>query len=228
MTVAEKGCLMGVSGRMNHAIEPSAGDLLMPDRKRILHSSRKRDIEDACFETVDGGRNGYSKRRTGSDTAGVFKSRLTQSPAQGPFPRDFAAVDSDAGHSSDRSGRLGVFSRGQYFSATGGTRQSTATTAFVLALCTVSAAIFWMTGGHALVQQPVITMQSATAPARPAPVVGARSIYDKAALLPDPVTTSAIPADKSGSARAGYTAPIPRPARIERAGSILMIRPSGG
>jgi len=213
---------MGVSGRMNHAIEPRAGDLLMPDRKNILHASRSRDVEDACYEAVDGGRNGPSKRKASADTAGVFKSRLTQSPAQGPFPRDFAAVDSDAGRSS---GRLGVFSRGQSSFAAGRLRRSTAMPAVVLALCTVTAAIFWMAGGHALVQQPVTTIQSATAPA---PAVAEWSINDRAELLPDPVTTAAIPAEKSGSAKAGYTAPIPRPARIERAGSILMIRPSGG
>lgn len=213
---------MGVSGRMNHAIEPTAGDLLLPDRKRSL--LRNGEVEDACFETVDGGRNEYSKRRASAETGGVFKSSLTHSAGRGPFPRDFAADDSAAGQSEGRSGRLGVFGRGQSASAAGRAGQSWATRAFVLALCTVTAAIFWMAGGHALVEQPVAGMQGSTAPA---PAVAARSINDRAALLPDPVTTSAIPASKTGSA-AGYTAPMPRPARIERAGSILMIRPSGG
>ena len=47
-------------------------------------------------------------------------------------------------------------------------------------------------------------------------------------LSPDPVVTSSTPANQSKPAAQGYSAPLPRPARIERAGSILMIRPAGG
>ena len=216
---------MGVSGRMSHAIEPKAGDFLMPDRKRKAHALRPRDVEDACFETVDGNRTVSSKRSSDTDPSSVFKSRLTQSSALGPFPRDFAPVDSIAGQTADRSERLGVFSGGRSSSTTGQSRHPVTAPAFVLTLCAATAAIFWMAGGHALVQQPVASTQEVTAPAA---VVSVPSINDRATLLPDPVVTSAIPDKKIEPAGAGYTAPKARPARIERAGSILMIRPSGG
>ncbi|WP_156174621.1 hypothetical protein [Hoeflea sp. IMCC20628] len=100
-----------------------------------------------------------------------------------------------------------------------------ATPTFMLTLCAATAAIFWMAGGHALVQQRVASMPGVTAPAT---AVSVRSINDRATLLPDPVVTSAVADKKTGPASAGFTAPKARPARIERAGSILMIRPNGG
>lgn len=91
-----------------------------------------------------------------------------------------------------------------------------------LAVCAIAAATaFWMAGGHALVrwsgnEQPASKVRPPIA-----------SITGRAALAPDPVITASIPVKTAKPAVAGYAAPMPRPARIERAGSILMIRPAG-
>ena len=207
---------MGVSSRATHAIEPRAGDLLMPERIRRASATRMRDVEDACFETVGDPRDVFSTRPSATDSGGVFKSRLTQSAAHGSFPRDYPHSDFGSRISTEQGERLGVFN------AAGKPRVSVAAPAFVMTLCAAIAAAFWFAGGHALVLQPDARMQASAASAPE------MSIKSKATLLPDPVVTSSIPEKKTGSAKDGYTAPVPRPARIERAGSILMIRPGGG
>ena len=94
--------------------------------------------------------------------------------------------------------------------------------AFALAISAVVAvAVFWMAGGHALVMKLENEPQTLRVNA---PVV---SIKDRAVLMPDPVVTSSFPVKKTKTTANGFTAPVPRPARIERAGSILMIRPAG-
>lgn len=208
----EKGCLMGVSSRATHAIEPGAGDLLMPDRNRRLDGAPRRDVEDACFEPVSAPRDVFSNKPRGGAAGGVFKSRITQPEADGPIPRDFASGP------TARSERLGVFAASRTAVASGGLMSPRV----ALAVCAIAAAAaFWMVGGHALVrssgtEQPVSKISPPVA-----------SITGRAALSPDPVVTASIPVETARPAAAGFTAPMPRPARIERAGSILMIRPAG-
>jgi len=205
---------MGVSNRATRAIEPGVGDLLTPERNRKLHAARIRDVEDACFEAVSAPRDVFSKRpRTGVDSS-VFKSRIAHPQADGPIPRDFA------GKTMAQGERLGVFAGRQSAIATGGLRSPVS--AFALAISAVVAvAVFWMAGGHALMMKLENEPQTLRVNA---PLV---SITDRAVLTPDPVVTSSIPVKKAKTTANGFTAPVPRPARIERAGSILMIRPAG-
>jgi len=203
---------MGVSSRATHAIEPGAGDLLMPDRSRKLDAAPRRDVEDACFEPVSAPRDVFSTGLRGGAAAGVFKSRIAQPEGDGPIPRDFASGP------TARSERLGVFTGSRNAFASGRLMSPRV----ALAVCAIAAAAaFWMAGGHALVrssghEQPVSKIS--------APVA---SVIGRAALSPDPVVTASIPIKTAEPAAAGFTAPMPRPVRIERAGSILMIRPAG-
>jgi hypothetical protein len=90
-------------------------------------------------------------------------------------------------------------------------------------VCAIMAmAVFWMAGGHALVGQPGGGEPLARAGATPT------LMRNPVVLSPDPVVTSSTSAKQPKPAAQGYSAPLPRPARIERAGSILMIRPAGG
>ncbi|MEM5492755.1 hypothetical protein [Hoeflea sp. AS16] len=203
---------MGGTSRVTHAIDPGAGDLLMPGRGRKLDAARRRDVEDACFEPVSAPRDVFSARPRDNAANGVFKSRIMQPEADGPIPRDFA------GKTMVQGKRLGVFAGSKNGAAPRGLISPLA--ALALAVC-ASAAAFWMAGGHALVL-PSGSDQSASRVS--APVV---SVGKPAASSPDPVVTSSIPAAKARTTEAGFTAPMPRPARIERAGSILMIRPAG-
>ena len=106
-----KGCLMGVSSRATRVIEPTAADLLMPDRIRRASAPRMRDVEDACFETLGNPRDVFAPKARGADQGGVFKSRIGQSPSHGPFPRDYASLDQAAGTSAEPRERLGVFAK---------------------------------------------------------------------------------------------------------------------
>ncbi|MEM5470486.1 hypothetical protein WNZ14_02005 [Hoeflea sp. AS60] len=205
---------MGVSNRATHAIEPASGDLLMPDRNRRLHAARIRDVEDACFESVSVPRDVFSTRPHPGPASGVFKSRITHPEADGPIPRDFASK------TMAPSERLGVFSGSGHAHAASSLMSPVSV--LVLLVCAAAAfAVFWMGAGHALVlssgsQQPTAR---ASAPAI--------SITTRTVLPPDPVVTSSIPVKKAPASGTGFSAPMPRPARIERAGSILMIRPAG-
>jgi len=212
---------MGVSNRTTHAIEPGTGDLLMPDRGRNPRAARTRDIEDACFESVIAPRDVFSMRSRGSDAGSVFKSRFTHPQADGPIPSDFAHTGHAFRQSMAQSGRLGVFAGRKTIFAAGGSRTSTATSVFVLAVCAVVAVSFWMVRGDALVVQPAVRLQATSASSPVIPII------DQATMSPDPVMTSSIPVKKTGASKEGFSSPAPRPARIERAGSILMIRPGG-
>ena len=202
---------MGVSNRMNKVIEPHAGDLLLPDRGRRFYPARSRDAEDASFETVSAARDVFSERRPGAThAASVFKTRIVQPDGDGPVPRDFA------GSATSSGGRLDVFAAAAW--APG---RSIRKLVFPVTLCAVTAvSVFWMAGGHALVAGSQV-LPSAATPA-------ATSLATRASLLPpqpsvQPEVNAAI--DQSGDGN-GFAAPTPRPARIERAGSILMIRPT--
>jgi hypothetical protein len=81
---------MGFSDREADAIDPGAADLLMPERRLRPRRPRMRDIEDASFETVVRGRMQQVRARTGSKPRPVFKSRMTDFPAD-PFAR-FRAI----------------------------------------------------------------------------------------------------------------------------------------
>lgn len=207
---------MGVSNRATHPLRPEAGDLLMPERRTGLNPVRRRDAEDACFETVSAPRDVFASRPAARIDGGVFKSRMTMPTAEdGPIPRDFAGRSSGAGE------RLGVFS-GNPGTSEASRLMSPLMTLAVVVCAVMAMAVFWMAGGHALVGQPGAGEPSARAGAGPA------VMRDRVVLSPDPVVTSSTPSTQRKPAAQGYSAPLPRPARIERAGSILMIRPAGG
>ena len=109
-TEAQTGWLMGTSSRTTHAIEPGNGDLLMPERSLRPRTSRPRDVEDACFETIGAPGARFSRKPATAEIGGVFKSGLTGSLEQGPFPPDFACSDRTSRPASSSNGRLGVFS----------------------------------------------------------------------------------------------------------------------
>lgn len=205
---------MGVSNRATHAIEPGTADLLMPERSRRPLANRARDVEDACFEAVAAPRDVFSPRKRASASSNVFKSRITQPEADGPVPRDFAAKTMAQGE------RLNVFGGDKKVF---GTRRSTSPgLMFAFVLSAIAAVMaFWLAGGHAPVAPSEQQQQSQGAGA---PVV---AIENPVAVEPDPVVTSSVPAETPRRSAESYTAPLPRPARIERAGSILMIRPAG-
>lgn len=211
---------MGVSERTARAFEPRAGDLLMPERRLQRRQPRMRDIEDASFEIV--GRRGsvHPDARTGSKPRGVFKSRLDDHPDAGPFPRDFAVDDSLSVSRSAAGERLGVFA------GTGGPspvarRQGTARLGFAVMVGTAALAVFWMAGGHALLLTPDTPVRtSATVPPLPE-----STAVPPAVAEPDPVITSSVPEKPLESGDGSIIHAKPHPARIERAGSILMIRP---
>lgn len=212
---------MGVSSRMVHAVEPRAGDLLMPERNRRVRAARIRDVEDACFETIGVSADRLGKRAAAVDAKRVFKSRLVQAPSEGPFPPDFAASDNAPYIVMAPGERLGVFGAG----AAGGGRQSRTGPALAMAVCVVAAAVFWMAGGSALLLKPAAEPAVKVETALPVDVLQAgKSIAD----APDPVVTSSIPVQPTSPAKVRVLQPAPGPARIERAGSILMIRPGGG
>lgn len=206
---------MSVSSRATHAIDPGTSDLLMPekDRNRRLHSSRARDVEDACFEAVSAPRDVFLMRSRAGSSGGVFKTRITHPELDGPVPRDFAAKTMAQGE------RLDVFA-GQK-NPTSADRSISAGMVVALVVSALAAILaFWAAGGHALAPSGGEQQSSRVR----APLA---QISSPAAVLPDPVVTSSIPVEKPKHSASGFTAPLPRPARIERAGSILMIRPAG-
>jgi len=219
---AQTGWLMGASSRATHAIEPANGDLLTPGRASRPRASRPRDVEDACFETIGAPRDTFSRKPEAAQTGRVFKSRLEGSPGQGPFPSDYADPEGPFLQAGDRAGRLDIFGADGAGLASGGSRLVMAACTVVLVASGLAAAVLWSASAPAPAPQvdaqaPIFALPSAKA--LPAPV--------KVPPLADPVTTSAIPSGAQGAGRGGYTTPVARPARIEKAGSILMIRPGG-
>lgn len=212
---------MGVSGHTAHVVEPRAGDLLMPERNRRVRAARIRDVEDACFETLGVSGDRFGKRAAAVEAKRVFQSRLVLAPTDGPFPRDFAATDDAPPMVMGPGDRLGVFRAG----AAGAPGQSRSGPIFAMLVSVAAAAAFWMAGGSALVLNPV---PEPAVTAKIAPPAAAAEAGDQAAVAPDPVLTSSIPVQPSSPAKIKVLQPAPRPARIERAGSILMIRPGGG
>lgn len=239
---------MGVSGRTTYAIEPKNSDLLIPDHRAGRGPARSRDIEDASFEILGSARDtaftAHAQPHTRPHSRQVFKSRLTQSEPGGPFPRDFASPDPAPIIMRPEPGeRLGVFGSGPSRASSAAAGLPSAGAAFALTVCAIAAAAFWMAGGHSLVIAPSGQLQaSGQTPGSIAPVHGqaetgqsvtsvAAAPSDDALMTPDPIVTASTPADtplaaSSSSASSGSFVDLkPRPARIERAGSILMIRP---
>ncbi|MEQ8481214.1 MAG: hypothetical protein RIC18_11200 [Hoeflea sp.] len=210
---------MGVSERTAKAFEPKAGDLLMPERRLQRRQPRMRDVEDANFEIVGGRAAVHPDARTRSRPGGVFKSRLNAQPDNGPFPRDFAADEPFAVSRRGGGERLGVFAG--IGAPSVARRQGSARLGFAVMVGTVALAVFWMAGGHALLLAPDTDIRTSAA-ASPLPAVkpAAREVGE-----PDPVTTLSVPSKAFASGDGSIIHAKPRPARIERAGSILMIRP---
>ncbi|SOE16647.1 hypothetical protein SAMN05877838_1526 [Hoeflea halophila] len=205
---------MGVSHRAAHAIEPGTADLLMPERTRQPRIKRVRDVEDASFEAISAPRDLFLTRSNTARSGNVFKSRLVQPEADGPVPRDFAVRTMSQGE------RLDVFSHAKATVRVGRTISQGMLLAFLISAMAAGIA-FWLAGGHALIAEAGNLKQGHRI-STTAQVVGT-----PAAVLPDPVVTSAVPLETPPASAGGYTAALPRPARIERAGSILMIRPAG-
>ncbi|WP_417413046.1 hypothetical protein [Hoeflea sp.] len=211
----EKECMMGVSSRATHAIEPGIGDLMVPQRNRRQHSGRVRDVEDACFEAVSAPRDVFSAGSRGDNSGSVFKTRIVHPETDGPVPRDFAPKTKTQGE------RLDVFAARTSTSAARG--MMSARMAFAVAISALAAFLaFWAAGGHA----PAPSAGEQQSSGVSAPAVQLKS---PAAVVvsPDPVVTASTPVAPPKRAASGFTAPLPRPARIERAGSILMVRPAG-
>lgn len=212
---------MGVSNRVPHAIEPAAGDLLMPERIRRPRNARSRDVEDASFETLGNPHDLFAGRD--AQPHGVFKSQIVPPPAEGPVPRAYSPSDQAVWPVSETSGRLGVF----------GSRGGSAAHMYGFAIAVPM--VVMMLGAMAVVElligSEMPAPRSASIPQSPAAIVVSSDVADVGtdiAADPDPVVTSSIPETDAQSDGPGYATPAPRPARIERAGSILMIRPSGG
>ncbi|WP_420407392.1 hypothetical protein [Hoeflea sp.] len=210
---------MGVSERTAKAFEPKAVDLLMPERRLQRRQTRMRDIEDASFEIVGGGAASHPDTRFRLRPHGVFKSRLDARLEEGPVPRDFAADEPMAASRSAAGGRLGVFAG--TFPSPAARHQGTARMGFAVMVGTVALAVFWMAGGHAFLLAPDTQVEAS---ATSVPLQASRSSAPIVAE-PDPVITSSVPVERSVSDGGSIIHPKPRPARIERAGSILMIRP---
>ena len=219
----KKGCLMGVSSRATRPIEPKNGDLLMPDLGRKPRLSRMHDVEDALFEPVNSPRDVFSRRFRVGENTGAFKSRLSQMPEHGPFPADFAQSQRMAPEVASPEGRLGVFGTSAAAFAFTRPRLSVSASLFALTVCAMAAGIFWMAGGHVLVGEPEARIEASIPSPQVKPALPSAS---PVAAIPDPVVTSSIPAKEREQPAASFSAPQPRPARIERAGSILMIRPN--
>jgi hypothetical protein len=227
MAEAEMGAAMGFSGRATQAIDPGSSDLLMPDRARKTRSV-VRDVEDASFETLGKPRQVQTEPAMVRRDSQAFRSRMADFPPYGPVPRDFVAPERRGPDPSSAIGvgpndRLGVFAGGIASNAASKGGQPKAWAALALTVGIVAVAAFWMTGGHALLLEPATPVQASTvtAPAAPATLVS------KATLLkPDPVVTSSIVILPASPAVTSIIHPKPRPARIERAGAILMIRPN--
>jgi hypothetical protein len=97
--------------------------------------------------------------------------------------------------------------------------------AFAMMVGAIVLVVFWMAGGHALVLTPTSDLQALTVAPPPTSVAIAEPVD---VLVPDPVVTSSVPAEAGPAESGSIIHAKPRPARIERAGSILMIRPEGG
>ncbi|WP_394691707.1 hypothetical protein [Hoeflea sp.] len=216
---------MSVSDRAAHAIDPKASDLLMPERWMRSRQPRMRDIEDASFETVARGRMQRAGTRKGPQPRPVFQSRLTDfpnaDPFVGPFPRDFATSQPTSVPRVEPGERLGVFAGGKSAMSSS---QPSAATAFAMMVGAIVLAVFWMAGGHALVLTASSDLQALTAAPPPTSVA---DVETADVLVPDPVVTSSVLAEAGPTDSGSIIHAKPRPARIERAGSILMIRPEG-
>lgn len=211
---------MGASHRAAHALEPGNCDLLVPARVGRRRQMAVRDVVDADFETVLAPRDVPAARPYRARSHGAFRSGLTDLPAEGPFPRDFAPQVTVG-----KADRLGVFSaatsaRPKHQSgahAAGGT--------FMVLVCVAAATVFWMAGGYSLTG-PGATEASRSA-ATAAAFVPVRHAISVVPVEPDPLTTASVPDPQAAAEAVEVIRPSPRPARIERAGSILMIRPGG-
>lgn len=211
---------MGVSGRASFAMEPMAGDLLMPERGRRPRAVRPRDVEDACFETVGTPRDLFSGSSSKSK-GGVFKSRIAEPPAEGPVPRDYSWPEESRPMSASPRERLGIFNESVPAARF---PVPMAAPALALGLSVAVAAVIWTRNDDRLENRPLAAVEQATTPARTMSAPLAASVVK---VMPDPVVTSSVPQTKAAGNEPGFSAPVARPARIERAGSILMIRPAG-
>lgn len=183
---------------------------------RPMPRSSVRDVEDAEFEVISQPGDVFNSRSTDAPSGSVFKSRLMETTA-GPVPPDFPF-----------RGDATVADRPAFFerrATAGGLPLSAPAFAGFIAVAVLF--VFWMAGGHALVfgsnKQPDDALRATALPGRGLP---------QAQSLPRSSGNDAqqtVSHEKTGSVTANVEIlrPQPQAARIERAGSIFMIRSSG-
>lgn len=201
--------------RNGHDIELLAPERPKPRRDRQIHPV---EFEDAEFETVIPC-DGYGAPE------GFHIPFVTPEPRQ-PIFRHAETPAFEA----ERQ-RLELFARrGRAVSSASAPRHRMAGPAFLAGVVVLAATAFWMAGGHRLLRATDAPdpMPTASIPAKAAPLPKVVRQTPEPPERPMPVENKAEakPADVPGQAKMTVQE-APRPARIERAGSILMIR-SGG
>jgi hypothetical protein len=201
-----------------HAIRPEAADLLMPERLRP-GQPRMRDIEDASFETVS--RTDAASRPRKGSKGGVFKSRMTDSRCRRwPVSARFCI------RASSGSGRAARRVRRQQAPAMSATRPS-ARIAFAVQWSVRSWPGRVLDGRWSCTGRPPgggEPLALTVARTQPIDALNARGV-----LSPRSGGHVFCSGGEPVHAESGSIIhALPRPARIERAGSILMIRPEGG
>ncbi|WP_139112562.1 hypothetical protein [Hoeflea olei] len=212
---------MGASSRAAGTIEPANADLLIPDRPGSGAADRKRDIEDARFEPVAPA--GTGGRSFSADGAGGFKAGFARRTRAAPPDADLSLHAPDAGPGTIRGERLGGFAAMPPARSASGPKALRGLALAALGLCAFAAAAVWATAGPD--GRAPVEASRAIAGASGPPQVSTEQASSMPQVSSDPLTTASLPhVDRKPSAP-GFSAPLPRPARIERAGSILMIRP---
>ncbi len=195
----------------------AVAELLMPDAvpRARRTSARPRDVTDAEFEVI-----------AAKPAAGSEPNAATTQPDRGPGwgpPNVTSQCPTDRVISE--GGRLTLFSR-RTGPGSGGSAMPVARPVFVTGVALLALASFWMAGGHTVFTGPTglpaPTLPAAAVRASDGPPEAAVPIGTALEIQPRaPQTTALTPVVEIIRA-------APRPARIERAGSILMIRPDGG
>lgn len=184
-------------------IDPGLDDVLRPEPANdgAARAGHGRDVEDAEFETVPA-----APADRWPLPAATTMSAAMPKPAFEPMP-------------GRESGRLGIFAGNV---PAGGVedlpRFGLAAAGYCTGVVAVALVVFWMAGGHGLfvgpkVASPVTAQSVATVSTPMAKAVPRQQVIEPD-LAARPDTVEVIRA-------------APRPPRIERAGSILMIRGGG-
>lgn len=186
-------------------IDPGLGDVLRPQTPAAAtaRAGHTRDVEDAEFEIVAAA---PANRRP--------LPAATAIPAAKPRPVFEPMPGRD-------SGRLGVFEAAvQAAEAATAPRFQLATAGYLGGVVAVALVAFWMAGGHSLfIGAKVPSSAKAASISTDFAPVQSKAVHRQPPTEPDVAR---------GSDMVEVIRAAPRPPRIERAGSILMIRGGGG